>query len=159
MQDNLKCEEFLSDDYEDGITKQAYKDECDVNKLIARAQRGDTLGHLARHGAMYGDFSDIDDLLTAHARLQKGMEIFNDLPSEIRNEFYNDAGRFFNYVNDPKNVDRLGELLPGLAAPGRDLPPVGRPKEVIDKVEAAKVPDQVPAQQGTTEGGATPPTV
>lgn len=115
-------ETFKSDVYEDGRTKQAYKDETDISKILSRAAKGQTISHLAKHGAIYGDFTDIDDLLTAHAKLQKGMEIFQKLPGEVRREFHNDAAGFFKYVNDPANRDKLPELLPALAAPGTQMP-------------------------------------
>lgn len=112
----------LEKDYSDGRTKQAFKDSTDINLILARAANGQTITHLAKHGAVYGDFSDIDDLLNAHERLKKGQEIFDQLPGEVRKEFNQDIGEFYRFVNDPANVDRLGELLPGLAAPGAQLP-------------------------------------
>lgn len=117
---------FRSDDYSDGRTKQAYKDDADISKILARAARGDAISHLAKYGATYGDFTDVDDLLSAHARLERGKKIFSELPGEIRREFANDVGRFFAYVNDPENAPRLGELLPGLTKPGNQLPQVVR---------------------------------
>lgn len=139
---------FASDEYSDGRTKQSFKDDTDINKLLARAARGDSISHLAKHGAMYGDFSDIDDLLTANARLEKGTEIFNSLPGEIRREFKNSPSNFFNYVNDPQNSERLGELLPALTAPGNQLRTIVR------------TPSTVPADppQGPPEGQPEAPT-
>lgn len=120
---------FKSDKYDDGRTKQAFKDQADINKIIARVQVGETISHLAKHGAVYGDFTDIDDLLTATNRLAKGKQIFAELPGEVRREFDQDAAKFFRYVNDPANIERLPELLPGLAAPGTQLPAVRRTLE------------------------------
>lgn len=112
-------------DYSDGRTKQAFKDHTDINKILQKAQRVGSLSHFMKHGAVYGDFSDVPDLLTAHERLARGEKIYNDLPSELRREF-KDQFEFFSYVNDPANVPRLKELLPALAAPGRQRPAVVR---------------------------------
>jgi hypothetical protein len=112
---------FHSDSYVDGRTKQAFKDSTDINKILARAQQGETITHLAKHGATYGDFSDIDDLLTAAERLERGKQIFRELPGEVRREFDQNPGKFFRFVNDPANIDKLGELLPGLAKTGDQL--------------------------------------
>ena len=114
-------ETFQSDNYPDGRTKQAFKDQTDINKILAQAAKGKTISHLARHGAVYGDFSDIDDLLVAHNRLKKGQSIFDQLPSEVRREFDNDLGKFFRFVNDPENLEKLPQLLPGLAKPGDQM--------------------------------------
>lgn len=113
---------FDSDSYEDGRTKQAFKDSTDINRLLEKAQKGEAISHLAKHGAVYADYSDIDDLLTAANRLQKGEAIFQELPSELRREFMNSSANFFKFVNDPANVDRLPDLIPGLAKPGNQAP-------------------------------------
>lgn len=143
--------------YKDGRTKQAFKDETDINKILARAAKGNTISHLAKHGAMYGDFSDIDDLLTAHQRLAKGQEIFDALPGEVKREFGNNVGRFFNFVNDPANIERLPEILPGLAAPGNQMPAPRRNAQTVQKEESDSTPapgDSSPPA-GTTEPSAT----
>lgn len=107
---------------EDNRTKQGFADSTDINKLLARAQKGEAITHLAKYGAMYGDFSDIGDLMEAHEKLQRGTAIFRDLPGEVRREFDNDPGKFFRYVNDPEHVDKLDQLIPGLTKRGNDLP-------------------------------------
>lgn len=110
-------------DYEGtGRTKQAYKDECDINKIMARVAKGNTITHLAKHGAVYGDFTDFSTLQDAYAKMQRGVSIFADLPGEVKREFGNDPAAFFSFVNDPTNKDRLGDVLPGLAKPGNQMP-------------------------------------
>lgn len=116
-----------SPDFGVGKTEQCHKDECDINSVMKRAAHGVSLSHLANHGGRYGDFSDWDEntyqnLLDLAADAKT---IFNDLPAEIRmNEFDNNPGKFFKFVNDPENNERLAELLPELAEPGRQLPDV-----------------------------------
>lgn len=114
--------------YGDGRTKQAFKDETDINKILKKAQRAGTLSHLERHGAYYADVSDVDDLLTAYNRVERAEEVFQDLPSEVRREFNNSWSEFFRCVNSPANAGRLRELLPALAEPGTQLirPGTGR---------------------------------
>lgn len=126
---NLTREEILAlwppKDYGPGRTKQAFKDDADINKILARAQKAGSLSHFERHGAMYGDFSDLPtDPFEARAALERGKAIFGELPSEIRRDFQNDPLRFFEFVNDPANKDRLPELLPAIAKRGRYFPDV-----------------------------------
>ena len=115
--------------YGDGMTVQSFKDDADINQLLSRAARGESLSHLVKHGAEYVDFADAEDLMQAVDRIERGREIFAELPSEIRNEFNNDMAAFFTYVNDPENRDKLRERLPKLAEPGRVLPAVLRTQE------------------------------
>lgn len=130
-------------EYKDGRTKQSFKKSCDINELLSKARRQGTLSHLQKHGAYYGDFADVD-LLSLQTKINKGMEIFGALPAEVRREFANEPDRFFRYVNDPENRERLPELLPDLARPGKQLitPNRGRAepeatKEPVQDAEAS----------------------
>ncbi|AXL15078.1 internal scaffolding protein [Microviridae sp.] len=104
--------------YDDGRTQQAFKDETNINKIMQRAQQTGTVSHIAKYAPFYGDFADFD-FFENQRKLTLGREILDQAPSEIRAEFDNSPEKFFAYVNDPENVDRLPELLPMLAAPGK----------------------------------------
>ncbi len=106
--------------YKDGRTKQSFKDETDINKILSRAQKAGTMSHLEKYEGTYGDFSDFD-FLDATIQLTKGREVFDALPSELRMEFGQSPAAFFAYVNDPANVDELKKKLPALALPGQQL--------------------------------------
>lgn len=124
------------------MTKQAFLDSTDINKILAKAARGDTISHLAKYGAVYGDFTDMPDLLEAQARLAKGQDIFDHLPGEVRREFDQNMSKFFDFVNDPANKDDLPRVLPGLAKRGNQLGfrkgetelPVGVTREPVEPV-------------------------
>ncbi len=122
---------YPSDLYEDGMTKQAFKDDTDINKILAKAAMGDTITHLAKHGAVYGDFTEIDDLLDAQQKLARGTAIFMDLPGEVRREFNQSPKEFFEFVNNPDHADRLPQLLPGLAKPGTQMGTTRRTAESV----------------------------
>lgn len=107
--------------YDDGRTKQCFKDECDINAIMARFDRTGTISHVAKYEAIYGDFSDFD-FFEQTQKLTRGREIFDDLPAEIRQEFGQSPAAFFNFVNDPANKDEVRSKLTGLSQPGRQLP-------------------------------------
>ena len=72
-------------EYKDGRTSNAFKDQCDINKMLAKAQKVGSIEHLIKYPeATYGDFDGEFDLLTAHNRIERAQQIFDDLPSEIR---------------------------------------------------------------------------
>lgn len=114
--------------YNDGRTKQAFKDQTDINKMLKKAQVTGSIAHLQKYPeAVYGEFDGEFDLLTAHGQIEKANMIFADLPSEIRAEFGNDALSFVKFAGDPANNDKLREVLPALAEPGSYFPnPVQR---------------------------------
>lgn len=111
-----------------GRTKQAFKDQCDINKILKKAQIKGGLSHVQKYPeAVYGEFSQDTDLLTARNRIARAEQIFGELPAEARREFQNDALRFVSWAGDPANAGRLVELLPQIAEPGNYFPnPVRR---------------------------------
>ncbi len=108
--------------YNDGRTKQAFKDSCDINKILKKAQKTGSIAHLNKYPeAVYGEFEGYD-LLEAYGRVQRAQSIFDDLPSEVRREFDGNALKFAGYASAPENRGRLAELLPAIAKPGSFFP-------------------------------------
>lgn len=133
--------------YDDGRTKQAFKDQCDVNKLLQKAQRTGSLSHLQKWSGFYGEFAEYD-YLDHQIKLARGAEIFNELPANVKKEFNNNPGAFFDFVNNPDNADRLNDLLPELAKPGRQFP------DVTGKKAETPGPAQPVAKPKAPENGA-----
>lgn len=123
--------------YKDGRTKQSYKDETDIQKIMARAEKVGTISHLDKYEGIYTDYSDYD-FMEQTQMLTKGREIFDDLPAEVRKEFSQSPAEFFAFVNNPANLDKLREKLPALAAPGRQLPAMKQETADMASSEAAK---------------------
>lgn len=123
-----------------GRTKQSFKDSTDINKMLAKAQKAGTLSHLQKHGAFYGDFANApEDLFEAREMIERGGQIFRELPAEVRAEFRNDPLKYFEFVNDPANSGRLAEVLPQIAEPGRYFPDVSSrtpPGALLGETEA-----------------------
>ncbi len=137
-------------DYSDGRTKQCFADECDIDKIMARFDKTQTISHVAKYEGTYADFSDFD----FHGHLNKmneGQAIFDDLPAELRQEFGQSPAKFFEYVNDPANADQLQKKLTGLAKPGRQMPGADQTKaeEAAQKpVEGKKAKPEAEASAG-----------
>lgn len=128
-------------DYSDGRTQQCHKDECDINKIMARFAQTGTISHINKFQGVYADFSDFD-FATQQARLDAGLQVFESLPGEVRREFDQDPQKFFDFVNHPDNQDDLLEKLPALARPGDQLPPqrVAQDADVMAALAAANEP-------------------
>uniref|UniRef100_UPI004047F662 hypothetical protein n=1 Tax=Shewanella sp. TaxID=50422 RepID=UPI004047F662 len=138
-------------EYKDGRTKQSFKDETDVNKILAKHSRMGTLSHLEQWGGQYGDLTGFN-FQEAQNQMAKANSMFEQLPAEIRREFRHNAEAFFEYVNDPANKDDLATKLPALAKPGTQLPNV-RPTGANPPA-----PDPTPPTPPTPGGGTTQPT-
>lgn len=114
-------EHVVEKDYSDGRTKQSFKNSTDIQKILAKAQKIGSLSHLAKFEGQYGDFESFD-YHEAQTMLANGNSIFSALPAELRKEFGQDPGKFFEFVNNPENVGKLGTIFPELAKPGRQMP-------------------------------------
>ena len=142
-------------------TTQSFKDSADINKILDRHQIKNVQAHLVEFPPeAYQVFQDID-LLEAHAQIDRANEIFAALPSEVRNEFGQDAFRFVKFAADPANNARLAELFPAIAAPGAYFPnPAQRGGQGAG---AATAPDQSrivqddPAAASSTPEGSSEP--
>lgn len=114
--------------YDDGRTKQSFKDETDVNVIINKHARMGTLSHLEQWGGNYGDWSDFD-FHEAQNQIARAQEMFDALPAGIKDEFNHDPEEFLDFVTDPENRDSLAEKLPELAAPRTKPLPENKDRE------------------------------
>ncbi len=141
-------------EYNDGRTKQSFKDETDIQKIMARADRAGTISHLEKFEGTYADFSDFD-FHEQTTKLSKGREIFDALPAEVRREFGQSPAAFFAYVNDVANKDDLAEKLPDLAKPGQQLKATAAPDADTEAVIAASIIPEPISATATSTGSET----
>lgn len=99
----------------DGITRQEFADECDINTLMARYEKSGVINHIARSQGNYFDATDVPDLAAALAIVAHAEDAFMRLPAKARAEFDNDAVRWTDFAADPANLPRMREW--GLAPP------------------------------------------
>lgn len=105
------------------LTKQEFKDECDINRIMARALRHGVLPQ--QPGALYGDFSEVGDYQEAQNIILHAQQQFAALPSKVRERFDNDPANMLRFVSDPKNKEegrKLGLYNPELPAPVKPAP-------------------------------------
>lgn len=130
-------------EYKDGRTKQSFKDETDVNQIIAKHTRMGTLSHLEQWGGQYGDWSNFD-FQEAQNQIANATSMFEQLPAAVRNQFANSPEQFLNFVNDPANKDDLAEKLPELAA--KRSRPLPTPGETVDPKPAPEPAPEPPPE-------------
>ena len=85
-------------DFPQSETKQAFKDECDVNQIMAKYQKTGVIDHVKRFGGDYG-YADSTDFHDAMNLVADAQTMFNELPSAAREHFGNDPARFLDFVD------------------------------------------------------------
>lgn len=114
-----------------GLTKQSFKDECDINLIIARAALGADISHVNARVAQFGDFSNIPDYQTSLDLVNRAQGMFMDLPANVRERFLNDPGKMVAFLQDDKNYDeavQLGLVVPKAKAADPAAAPVKAPE-------------------------------
>jgi len=86
----------------EGRTKQSFADQCEINNIMARHQKTGALTHINQHQAQYG-FATSSDFAESMRIVKTAQDMFNALPSNIRNRCANDPAQFLDFVQDPAN--------------------------------------------------------
>ncbi|AXH74066.1 MAG: internal scaffolding protein [Microviridae sp.] len=118
--------DFVCDD--DGMTRQEFKDECDINVLLARYERTGVLPANNQGAPQYLDVSDVPDLARSFEMIEAAQRAFMTLPASVRREFDNDPIQFVDYASNPASLNQMREWgLAPPAAPEAAPPPAGEP--------------------------------
>jgi len=111
---------------------QEFKDECDINVLMRRHHKGQSITQNART-PQYLDVSGVQDFHASVNFLQATQEVFDQLPAEVRKEFANDPQAMLEFIQDENNRERAQEL--GILETPPEVPP-----------EAPEPPPEPPAE-------------
>lgn len=97
-----------------GRTKQSFRDECDINTIMARYQATGELPNLNQLAPQYLDATGYD--YQEHQNFIAGANsMFHELPSGIRARFSNNPAEFLDFCSQEKNRPELAEM--GLLRP------------------------------------------
>lgn len=116
---------------DDGMTRQEFADECNINILLANYEQNGILPPLRPGEQQYFDTTGIPDLAQAYDAIHAAEEAFMRLPASVRKELDNDPRRFVDYAEDPANLETMRKW--GLAPPAE---PVQAPAEPAPPPEA-----------------------
>ncbi|WNK13505.1 MAG: internal scaffolding protein [Microvirus sp.] len=115
-----------------GRTKQEFKDECDINVLMAKYLKNGLMDHVNQKLPMFEDVTGLD-FQGAQNLIAEAQSMFEGIPSKIRNRFDNDPGKLLDWVHNPANAKEAASLgfldlekcPPGWYTPESTSPPAG----------------------------------
>lgn len=100
-------------------TSQATADEVDINKIMARIEKGHTV--MTPQGTpFYGDVSELGGLQEAIIKVQEADDLFMQYPAKTRERFNNDPVELIEFLENPENKAealKLGLIEAALAVP------------------------------------------
>lgn len=92
------------------MTKQEFKDECDINQIMKRYEVTGEIRHVNSREGTYGDFTDVKSYHDAQNIVLEANAFFADLPATVRDRFGNDPAKMLAFLEDGKNRDEAIEL-------------------------------------------------
>lgn len=131
-------------------TKQSFREESEINNIMARYTKTGIIDHFSKHGEEYGFASSVV-FHEAMNVVTKADQMFDALPAAIRRRFNGDPGDFLEFVQNPENREELVEL--GLAKPvaGVEREPPSVPEPVPAAQITPEVPDLIPPGEAGSE--------
>lgn len=118
MKERPRVQKFFT---KPSMTKQAFKDECDLGLTIKRFARTDEGRRALSNASGYAENVRFDDVSAVpdfrHARdvVNAANASFMALPAIVRRRFDNDPAQFLDFVTNPANLDEMRVM--GLAKP------------------------------------------
>lgn len=129
-------------------TVQADKAETDINLIIDRAIKGNTL-MVNQREPRYGDFSSGFDFTENMQRIKAFESEFERLPSQLRARFDNDPAKLIDFASDPANEEeaiKLG-ILPKKQVVVEPDSPSGDEPDLVPEAPAMSASPVVPAKK------------
>lgn len=93
-------------------TKQSFREESEINNILAKYVKTGVIDHVAKHGGNY-DFASSVTFHEAMSVVVKAEQMFADLPADVRKRFVGEPGEFLDFVQNPENHEEMIAL--GLA--------------------------------------------
>lgn len=107
------------------ITKQEFKDECDINNILTQYKQTGIIQHIQTQTPIYSELPDEIDYQQSLNIMAQAQDAFSTLPSVVRRYFSNDPSQLLSALNNPDmrtTLEGLG-VLQGPATPQ----PAGNP--------------------------------
>lgn len=122
-------------------TKQEFKEECDINNIMAQYLINGILPNMNERAPQYLDVTGYDyqqsmDLIAG------AQTLFNELPSGVRLRFENDPAQFLDFCSDEKNRSEMAEM--GLLRPKQEwVIPYPTSESKFDEIGNARSPEPI----------------
>lgn len=93
----------------ESLTKQAFKEESDINNVVNRFVQTGDLPTLNDAEPNYG-YAPSYDFREAMEVVQNMQENFEEIPAEIRAKFGHNPAKFLEFVENPENTSKLAAM-------------------------------------------------
>ncbi len=135
----------------EGGAKQSFKDEVDINLVVARFAETGLMSHVAAGVPQFVDASALGDYRSIIDQVRKVEEYFQGLPALVRSEFKNDAARFMDFLEEGASAKDLEALGIAILGDKRVAKQLQRRRDDAAAAEAARAPKEVVEEPGAPD--------
>lgn len=128
-------------------TKQAFRDEVNINSIMAKWARTGVIEHLAGKAPTFGDFTNNTSYQDALNQISEADLSFSRLSAAIRDRMHNNPGELIDFLADEANAEeavKLGLLVATPTPPHHDDKGKVIPKPEVPAPAAAPAPEPSP---------------
>ncbi len=118
------------------MTDQSFGHSSNINTIVKRYQQTGLLPQTSKQ-PQYLDISEVPSFEEAHATVKKSMELFNQLPSNIRKLIDNDPTKLESFISDPNNKNLL--ISEGLLPKPKEVQVAPEPQSAATKTTNTEV--------------------
>lgn len=122
---------------EPSMTQQSFKEQCDVNNIMAKYQKTGVIDHINVYEGHYGDV-DGTTFTEAMQTVANAQTMFMDLPSRAREAFDHDPAKFLDYVNNLEETPEARQFLTDLGLTDLVTPPAPWESDDLSGRQATK---------------------
>lgn len=99
----------LTCDPEGDMTDQSFKEECDINTIMQRYQSTGEMPQINKVAPQYMDCTG-HDFQTHMDFIVQAQDLFDQLPSALRDRFGNDPAAFLDFTSNEDNLPEMAKL-------------------------------------------------
>ena len=126
---------YCGDPVADKVTKDSFKDECDINRILKGYMSGKEITHVNEKAAQYADVSELGDYRTAIDNVRAVEELFMSLPAAERAKYDNDPALYLDVIKSSETAKPSPKI----------------PAEVSSKVDTQNADNENATDQGGGE--------
>ena len=93
---------------DESLTQEHFAESCDINRIMEDYTYTGIMPE--KPGAVYGDFTNVNDYQQLLNRLMETQENFLSMPPDVRARFGNDPAQFIAFCEDPANLPEMQKL-------------------------------------------------
>lgn len=124
------------------MTKQAFRDDVDINLIVKRYGQNGMFDHLERREATYGDFSRSTNLHEAMNLVKAAEAEFEELPAEVRTLANNDPVQYYAMLAEEKETQALKRAGMPIDIPDGPDPVVPEPPGDLPRTPESSAPGE-----------------